>query len=285
MEMNVIQAKELLANALRQLYSVGEIQTIQREVIEKTTGLNNFQQNINPQYTLNQAQSTQIQQYLTELLTGRPLQYVLGEAYFYDMMLKVNEHVLIPRPETEELVHWVKEKSTPPQSVLDIGSGSGCISISLKKIFPNAEVYALDVSEDALQVLQENVKNQGVEINPIHADIFHFNPSIKFDLIISNPPYVPEYEKLEMQKQVLQFEPHWALFVPDNNPTIFYTHIANWALKNLNPGGSLYFECHYLYATQVKQQMELLGYTEVELRQDLSGKNRMLKGIIPPYHE
>lgn len=281
MKMNIKQAQKYVTTELADVYSNSELISIKRELLEYATGLNSAQQILADADYLTPEQVEKLAEQINQLKAGEPLQYILGQAYFYDRIFKVNKNVLIPRPETEELIEWIKEDSlNAKKNILDIGTGSGCIAIILNKIFHGATVYAIDVSADALQVAQDNAKEHDAKIEFIQADIFSYtSPIIQFDIIVSNPPYVPESEKEEMQTQVLHFEPHIALFVPNHNPLKFYTHITNFAIQYLKAGGELYFETHYLYASEVKKYMEQAGFVKVEIKKDLSGKDRMVKGI------
>ena len=212
----------------------------------------------------------------------KPIQYILGSTEFFGCKIKVNEHVLIPRPETEELVDLIRSsESGLLRRILDIGTGSGCIAIALKKIFPKAEVFALDVSEKALEVAKENAKLNEAEINFILADItLPFSAKRPFDLIISNPPYVRFSEKERMNKNILNYEPHVALFVNDNDALKFYTVISDFALKSLHPNGKLYFEINETLGNDVKKLLEGKGFKNLEVKKDLSGKDRIVKSEI-----
>ena len=227
---------------------------------------------------------------LEDLKQQKPIQYILGETEFYGLPFKVNEHVLIPRPETEELVDLIIRSITASAvgksvKILDIGTGSGCIAISLAKNLPKAEVYALDVSKEALAMAKENAKGNNVDITFIEASILEasnwdlFFENTKFDVIVSNPPYVRELEKQEIQPNVLDNEPHLALFVEDNNPLIFYKAITDFAVKKLKTNGKLYFEINQYLGEETKQLLVDANFENVELLKDLNGNDRMLKGI------
>ncbi|WP_340155022.1 peptide chain release factor N(5)-glutamine methyltransferase [uncultured Winogradskyella sp.] len=227
---------------------------------------------------------------LEDLKQQKPIQYILGETEFYGLPFKVNEHVLIPRPETEELVDLIIRSVTARAvgksiKILDIGTGSGCIAISLAKNLPKAKVYALDVSSEALTMAKENAKGNNVDITFIEASILEasnwnlFFENTKFDVIVSNPPYVRELEKQEIQPNVLDNEPHLALFVEDNNPLIFYKAITDFAVKKLKPNGKLYFEINEYLGEETKQLLVDANFEAVELLKDLNGNDRMLKGV------
>lgn len=216
-----------------------------------------------------------------ELKKHKPIQYILGSTEFYGIKLKVNEHVLIPRPETEELVEFILSElqvSNSQLNVLDIGTGSGCIAIALKKKIPSAKVYALDVSEEALLVAKENARINNVEINFICQDIFAPSITHSFDGIVSNPPYIRISEKDKMSKNVLNYEPHLALFVNDNDPLLFYRKITDFSLNHLNPHGKLYFEINEAFGGNVKYLMEKKYFKNVIVKKDLCGKDRMVRG-------
>lgn len=218
------------------------------------------------------------------LLANEPLQYILGMADFYGMQFAVNPSVLIPRPETEELVEWVAETAAawPDRlRILDIGTGSGCIPISVKKEVPAADVWAMDVSETAIAVAENNAKRLDKKVsfrqfNILDASTYPALPS--FSIIISNPPYIPYAEKKLMPDNVLEHEPHLALFVEDDDPLLFYERILHFALKKLQSGGYLFFECNEYNATAVDELGKRLGFVNTELRKDLSAKDRMWRG-------
>lgn len=211
-----------------------------------------------------------------------PIQQILGKADFYGLKFYVNEHVLIPRPETEELVDLIiKENKDFNPAILDIGTGSGCIPISLRKNIPNAMVSSIDVSEKALEVAKKNAEWNQVEINFILDDILNPSKEIapnSFDIIVSNPPYIRISEKEEMSNNVLKYEPHLALFVYNDDPLLFYKKIADVALKGLKPQGKIYFEINENFGAECKQMLENKGFKNVVLVKDLSNKNRILRG-------
>ena len=225
---------------------------------------------------------------LNDLQIGKPIQHILEEAHFYGAVFKVNEQVLIPRPETEELVDWIISDNSPQFSVntnhkisiLDIGTGSGCIPITLKKHLPKAEVATLDVSANAIAVAKENAEQINVSIKFIEADILTFKSEEKFDIIVSNPPYIRDLEKADMHNNVLVYEPHLALFVRDENPLIFYKAIADFARTNLKPNGQLYFEINEYLGNETIEMLADKGFINIELRQDMQGKDRMVRAGI-----
>jgi len=249
-----------------------------------------IQLTLEPEFAITKPETETFFKVLEDLKQQKPIQYILGETEFYGLLFKVNEHVLIPRPETEELVDLIIRSITASAveksiKILDIGTGSGCIAISLAKNLPKAEVYALDVSSEALTMAKENAKSNKVEITFIEASILEesnwdlFFENTKFDVIVSNPPYVRELEKQDIQPNVLDNEPHLALFVDDNNPLIFYKAITDFAVKNLKLNGKLYFEINQYLGEETKQLLVDANFENVELLKDLNGNDRMLKGI------
>lgn len=236
---------------------------------------------LNKQEVISDADTTYFLDILDQLKTSKPIQYILGETEFYGRTFRVNPAVLIPRPETEELVKWVLETvSTKTPSLLDIGTGSGCIAISLKIEIPEAEVVAIDVSTDALALAEQNATFHKATVTFIEKDVLHMHPTdltTTFDVLVSNPPYIALAEKELMKANVLANEPHVALFVPDTNPLIFYDRIAALAQEKLKPGGFLFFEINERFGTEVLALLVKKGFKQVELRKDLIGKDRMLK--------
>lgn len=229
-------------------------------------------------------QLTKLQNICFELQNGRPIQYVLGETVFYGLRFSVNESVLIPRPETEELVDWIitdardREKTGEPVfKLIDIGTGSGCIAVTLKKNLPLATVHALDVSEAAIEMASANAALNEIDINFVTADIRTYTSRDKFDVVVSNPPYITLWEKEEMHQNVLAHEPHLALFVSNERPLVFYEAIADFAKENLNAGGWLYFEINEHLGKETIQMLNDKLFNNIELRKDMQGKDRMLK--------
>ena len=231
---------------------------------------------INSNQFLNKSQLSKIKQIVAELKIHKPIQYILGKTEFYGLIIRVNEHTLIPRPETEQLVDWILKENFV--SALDIGTGSGCIPIALAK-HTDAKVLAIDVSEDALLIAEENAKNNEVEIDFIHQDILQTNYLQKVDLIVSNPPYVLESEKEKMQENVLDYEPELALFVEDKNPLIFYKKIASLASNFLNENGKLFFEINAKFGKETIEMLADIGFVNIELKKDMNDKDRMIKAI------
>ncbi len=215
-----------------------------------------------------------------ELKTQKPIQYILGETFFYDLKFEVNENTLIPRPETEELVALIlnsKKDKCNNLKILDIGTGSGCIAISLAKNFPNAKVFALDVSERALEIAQKNAKLNAVNVTFLHQNILQTNNlNEQFDIIVSNPPYVRNLEKKEINKNVLAYEPHLALFVKDDDPLLFYRKIAQLAKINLNQNGQLFFEINQYLGKETVESLKNLEFKNIQLHKDIYKNDRMI---------
>jgi release factor glutamine methyltransferase len=218
--------------------------------------------------------SDRIIEIIADLKTNKPIQHIIGETEFYELKFNVNEHTLIPRPETEELVKWILQHEFT--SALDIGTGSGCIAIALRKN-KGAEISAIDVSDSALLVAKENAKINEVEINFLLQDILKTTALPKVDVIVSNPPYVLNKEKEIMLDNVLNNEPHLALFVPDNNPLLFYKKIAELAFTSLSKNGLLFFEINERFGKQTVAMLNAIGFVDIELKKDINDKDRMIK--------
>ena len=271
-----------IQDSLRALYTPGEARTIAFMLMERATGLSHARVLVNKDTTFPAEQRKQIVTFVEKLREGVPVQYVLGEAEFYGLRFEVNEAVLIPRPETEELVEWVERdnRSIPGGCLLDVGTGSGCIAVTLKRRMLLWQVDAFDISADALAVAARNARRHGVEVRFRLCDILQPYPGDEqWDVVVSNPPYIPEREKAHMARQVLAHEPARALFVPDGHPLLFYEHIGAFAWRHLSAGGRLYFEIHYDAGAAVVELLRSLGFAEVELRRDLAGHDRMVKAV------
>lgn len=241
---------------------------------------------VNKKVQVSDSQMIRLDSDLQKIIQNEPIQYILGETEFYDLKIKVNENVLIPRPETEELVDLIiKENQARKQEfkILDIGTGSGCIALSLAKNLPLSDIFAMDISLKALNLAKENAQINQVKINFVEANILEISEdffSDKFDMIVSNPPYVLDSEKAEMHANVLDFEPHLALFVENDKPLIFYEKITDFATKNLKQEGKLYFEINEKYGQTIKSMLKNKGFSEVKVIQDMQKKDRFVKGVL-----
>ncbi|WP_324026812.1 peptide chain release factor N(5)-glutamine methyltransferase [Maribacter sp. BPC-D8] len=272
------------------IYGKEEVNSFFYLLIEHYFDLERFVLVIQPELVIDKEQETVIFQALSELKLEKPIQHIIGTAYFMDLDFKVNGYVLIPRPETEELVRWILDdhKNTAKAlTILDMGTGSGCIPISLDKNLTDAKVFGLDISTDALKVAEENNGLHGANVKFFKADMLSLNTETsvkeldqKFDIIISNPPYVRELEKAEMQNNVIDHEPSLALFVPDEDPLKFYSSVVNFAAEHLNEKGCLYLEINQYLGKETKQLLEKSNFKTIELRKDMFGNDRMIKGII-----
>jgi release factor glutamine methyltransferase len=277
--MTIESAKDQLIRQLSSMYEPREAAGITNMVLEHLTGMNKTDRMIHKHQEFSAIQEEQLVVMTTALLNNRPIQYVLGEAWFGGMKFLVNEHTLIPRPETEELIEWIKATANPePQNILDIGTGSGCIPITLKKEFPLWQISAMDVSHDTLQVAKQNATLNNVEIDFTCMDFLNeerWSDLSEYHIIISNPPYIKKSEKDSMSANVVDHEPHIALFVPDDDALIFYRKIAAFGLSHLKKHGKLFFEINQLLGKEVCELLQQMGYTTI-LRKDLYGNDRMI---------
>ena len=264
--MNYSQIKKIFHQQLKEIYIENEIDSLFFIALEYVTSISKIEYILQKEEEISEEKLIKLKFILEKLTKNKPVQYITRKAYFYGLNFYVNEKVLIPRQETNELVDWVLMSVThsKPIKILDIGTGSGCIAITLKKNLPLSEVFAIDISNEVeINFLQKNI----LEINDLKSN---------FDIIISNPPYVRELEKLEMAPNVLDNEPHLALFVPDNNPLLFYEKITEIALKNLTEDGMLFFEINQYLSEETKKMIENKGFKNVTLRKDLQENYRMI---------
>ncbi|MBS1654984.1 MAG: peptide chain release factor N(5)-glutamine methyltransferase [Bacteroidetes bacterium] len=282
--MTIQEAMQELTGRLESLYDKSESSSITNILLEHITGLSRTQRIIQKDKSLTGEQEKQLDGSVTRLLKYEPVQYVLQEAWFAGLKYFVNENVLIPRPETEELIDWIISDCKFPireLSILDIGTGSGCIPVSLKRKFRKANVYACDVSDAALKIAQLNAERLQADIRFFRVDFLNrssWESLPEVTLIVSNPPYIPLKDKDSMQDNVVQYEPHIALFVPDNDSLIFYNAIADFATIKLKPGGNIYMEIHENLSTGVARLFESAGFV-TEIRKDMQGKDRMIKAF------
>jgi len=268
------------------VYTSSEIAVLARLIMEELLDDQNIYITNDKINHLSRLQIEKMEDILSRLKRGEPYQYVFGKTEFYGRMFKVNGDVLIPRPETEELIEWiVSEPYERSRFILDIGTGSGCIAITLAKEITHARVDAWDISEKALAVAAENASWNNAEVHFSLADIFQKPPRTeKYDLIVSNPPYVMESEKKQMERNVLDFEPHEALFVPDNRPLLFYERITSLTGELLEDGGRLYFEINRGMAEPVDALLRDTGFHAVEVKNDISGNPRMIRAVKSVSH-
>ena len=269
--MTIHEASQHLLFQLYHVYDQQEAGNIADWVMENLTGWKKIDRMLNKSVKMSDSMDALLKKYIEELATHKPVQYVLHEAWFCGMKFYVDENVLIPRPETEELVEWIiSDIQNKNISILDIGTGSGCIAIAVKKKLPGVTVYACDISEKALAVAKQNALNNNVEIEFIQADILHeINKLPKVDIIVSNPPYIPISQKREMNKNVVDHEPHLALFVGDEDPLIFYR-----VIKSIH-ASDYYFETHEELAPDVAAL-----FSSAEIKKDMQGRNRMVKAQV-----
>jgi len=299
--MTIHEAQQHVLVQLEGRYEKGEASAITNLVLENITDRKKIDRIIHKQEFLSPAQVERIESYARDLGRGRPVQYVLQESWFCGLKFYVDENVLIPRPETEELVNWIVEdvhenqpldgrtSPAPPSTfsgtILDVGSGSGCIPVALKKKLGHASVFSCDVSEKALDVARRNAVFHKAEVHFLLLDFLRADQASQLpscDIIVSNPPYIPISEKRSMPAHVTDFEPPLALFVQDDDPLIFYEAIAGFAAKRLLPGGSAYVELHENLHAHVKKLFLQKNFSSVALKKDLYGKNRMLKATLLP---
>lgn len=285
--MKLGELKKRFIKELEQLYPNEEIRTFFNWICQQQLGLKPFQVSIKGEQTLEEEQLLFFENALAELKLEKPIQYILGKGYFYSLEFKVNQHTLIPRPETEELVSMIIDDYKDyldPLKILDIGTGTGCIPISLAKHLTQAELYAIDISKDALEVAQENaIQNQVVvkfgEIDILKASLLSnlFTKVDQFNVIVSNPPYVRNLEKAAMKNNVLKYEPERALYVCDDNPLLFYNKITQLAKDHLMENGRLYFEINQYLGDQTKELVYEAGFKEVTVKKDSFGNDRLLR--------
>lgn len=280
----IADIKKYFVNALADLYEAEEAEAIFFYVTEHLLHFSRNEYLLHKSATISESELLKLHFILKDLLKGIPLHYILGEAFFMGIKLKVNPDVLIPRQETEELVDWIiqNHQSEEIQAILDIGTGSGCIALGLKKFLPQTKVYALDVSKAALQIAEENAQQNNLEIEWLEADILSSQIQLKakYSIIVSNPPYVTRAETATMHKNVLENEPHLALFVPDNDALIFYRKILQIAQNHLTKKGWVYFEINQYLVSEMQQLLKNFNFINIELKKDISGNYRMIRGQL-----
>ena len=277
-------AKEYRNNFIEKLtpiYDVLEAESFFYIILEDFHQMKRIDLALNPTFEFSDSEVEKWTSVLEQLENQIPIQYILGNAHFYGLEFEVNENTLIPRPETEELVEWIIQQNefSNEIKILDIGTGSGCIAISLAKNLPNAKVFAIDVSEKALETAKRNASKNNVEVTFLLKNILETEDLEQhFDIVVSNPPYVRNLEKVEIKKNVLEFEPHLALFVEDNDALVFYRKISELAQKNLSDNGQLYFEINQYLGSEMIDLLELKNFQNIELRKDIYYNDRMIFG-------
>lgn len=264
---------------LQSIYSLNEAAAVTGLLFENKTGISRKNIVTNPGKALTGEQIKILDEALAQLLTHKPLQHITGEAWFYNIRFAVNENVLIPRPETEELVKWILDENDGDISLLDIGSGSGCIPVALKKNRGNANITSIDVSHEALLIAKQNAVSNEADVLFMQVDLLDraaWQQLCNYDIIVSNPPYIPMNEKEKMDLNVTGYEPHTALFVPSHSPLLFYEHIAAFAQVHLNKEGKVYVEIHEDLGTETANIFSAV-FNQVDIRKDINGKDRMIK--------
>ena len=290
--MQIKQYRSHFIQELTPIYDAGEAESFFYLILEEQQHLKRIDLALNPDLTISDEAVQQWNSILEQLKKEIPIQYILGKTSFYGLDFEVNSTVLIPRPETEELVEWIIESQKPKAKshklkILDIGTGSGCIAISLAKNISNSQVFAIDVSEKALATAKKNAQINGVNVTFLEKNILEVvtlnaveGLEAQFDIIVSNPPYVRELEKQEIKKNVLDNEPHLALFVADDDALIFYRKIAELAQKNLSQDGQLFFEINQYLGKETVDLLEKMNFKNIELRKDIFGNDRMIKADL-----
>jgi len=278
--MTISDLKLLFQTELNSIYPRNEIDSFYHILTQHKLGMSRVDKALSPNLMINEEAQTFFKHAISLLYSEKPIQYITKETEFYGLPFKVNKNVLIPRPETEELVSWLLKSTEPIENIkiLDIGTGSGCIAIALAKNLPNAKITAIDFSKEALEVARENAKLNKVSIEFIQQDILATESLAgNFDFIISNPPYIRELEKEEIQNNVLSFEPHSALFVDNDNALVFYRKIIELAKKHLQPNGSLFFEINQYLGIETLKLLSENGFSQNILKKDIFGNDRMTK--------
>ena len=284
--MKIKEYRTHFIQALSPLYGEDEAESFFYLILEEKQQLKRVDLALQPDLVFSKEEIQVWNSIMAQLKLEIPIQYLLGKTSFYGLDFEVNPDVLIPRPETEELVDWIisnslKIEQSKNLKILDIGTGSGCIAISLAKNIPNAQISALDVSEKALATAKKNAVRNEVNITFLHQSILETEDlGQEFDIIVSNPPYVRNLEKEEIRKNVLDNEPHLALFVEDNDALIFYRKIAELAQKNLSDSGELYFEINQYLGASMIDLLEKMNFKNIELRKDIYGNDRMTKAVL-----
>lgn len=281
--------KTTFLQELSSLYDEKEIESFFFIVLEHYHHMKRINLALNPDIAIDATQLDYWNSIVVELKKQKPIQYIIGTTEFFGLSFLVDQNTLIPRPETEELVEWILESTkykiqSTKLKILDIGTGSGCIAISLAKNLPLAQVTAIDVSEKALEKAQKNALFNAVEVNFMFKDILETSDlNEQYDVIVSNPPYIRNLEKNEIKSNVLDYEPHLALFVTDNDPLLFYRKIAQLAMKNLSKNGQLFFEINQYLGNETVDLLQKMGFQNIVLKKDVYGNDRMISCAIAPF--
>ncbi|WP_258100448.1 peptide chain release factor N(5)-glutamine methyltransferase [Marinoscillum pacificum] len=277
MNQTISKAFSQLVESLTPAYDAGEAESIANILFEDLLKISRTDRLVNSEKSLSELELEQLESATKRLLSYEPVQHIVGFAYFCEHLFKVTPDTLIPRPETEELVYLIANENKGAIKILDIGTGTGCIPISLKLKIQEAQISAWDISPEALSVAKSNAESLSANVQFELMDALNITSEEKFDIIVSNPPYIPYSDKASMHQNVLDFEPGLALFVEDKDPLLFYQKIAEFGTTNLNENGKLYFEIHERLGQSTKEMLLQLGYENVEILQDLNGKDRMVK--------
>lgn len=280
-ENTISAARAYFKDRLQIQFSESELKSMWKQLICKRFDWNDSEFLLSSENRMSESDLLYVRSFVKRLQTNEPFQYILGETTFCDLTLICDSRALIPRPETEELVVWISELLNL-NSIIDVCSGSGCIALGLKSHFPKANVFGVDLSQDANNLAQSNAIRNNLSVDFYKADALDLNSEFwknvdSVDVIVSNPPYITQNEKAFMNPNVLDYEPHLALFVPNDSPIIFYERIARLALQKLNQNGFLFYELNPDFADQVIEMLKILGFSNIELKNDLQGKKRMLK--------
>lgn len=274
--------KRYFNDRLKGSFSDTELQLMLKTIVVKILNINDLEFLLNKEtLRFSESELLEIRSVVLRLLEAEPFQYIVGETEFYGIIFKTDKRALVPRPETEELVSWVADhyKDMTNISVVDLCAGTGCIGIALKKIIPNGKVALVELSSQSIELIEENVKNIGVEVSVFTGDVLDselYSNFSELDCIVSNPPYIPNSDKKLMGKNVLNFEPEMALFVEDEDPLLFYRQIAKNGLSSLKSGGRIFYEIHENFGSEVVDLLKSIGFVNIELRKDLQGRDRMV---------
>lgn len=271
-------------SGLRSGYDSDEARTVAAMVFDHTLGMSRVEITAKSRAAVSETDMARLDSMLSDLQTGKPVQYIIGYTWFQGMKISVNQHVLIPRRETEELVDWIiRDVKFLPKTIVDYCTGSGCIAIALKKAFPTARVIGVDVSGNALSVASGNAKQYSMNIEWLNGDLLNDDLALEADLVVSNPPYVRESESSVMTDRVKKFEPYRALFVPDNNPLVFFKRISASVMKHSPVGSVIYYEINEAMGREISVLHSQMGFTDFTLQQDLQEKDRFFKAFLPAH--